>query len=341
MSSPNRRRENSLSPQQQAQIERIIEQRQRLEDEWIYLEESPLFNEHEQPTPIPDRAGPGSCGDAGCPYAHGLFAPHETAAARDKASAARRDEQGLIRRYHVNIWIKDSWMVDARSIRALLSVSALEAQEPTALSALRVLRHANTSLVYISEAATGGHARLLIFSEDFGVGTQIAEAHVVSHPSRTSGGIGGSHTNYWRSAAMRRLRAVSLRAKIGTLIFEALLVYGCGELAAWLLGDGNRLASDHVTLPVWLVAIPLILLGTAVKWLAWRRLRPIVQLTLRRIATLRARTTNRMSGWIADLDEEGLRRAHEQSVPPLRPWQQPVQAPQRQNRLAPAQPVKT
>ncbi|MGA9876279.1 MAG: hypothetical protein WBQ21_10760 [Solirubrobacteraceae bacterium] len=331
--------ENCLSPKQWAQVERISQQRQRLRNEWIYLEESPRFDEHEQPTPIHARRGPGWCGDPFCRYRHGVFAAHETVETRDHASTADRDEIGSNRRYHVDIWIRDSWIVDARPICELLSVAALQAQEPAALAALRVLRNANVGLVYISEAAAAQDAKLLIFSEEFGPRIQIVEARVVSRQtSRAADGSRRLDAGHWRRVVLHRLHRTSLRAKVGTLCFEAVLVYGCGELAAWLLGDGSRLASDRITLPVWLVAIPLILLSSAVKWLVWRRLRPTVRLTSRRLATIRDRMTSRASSWIADLDEESQQRAQEQPPNLGRPWQQQSTRVQQQpRRRAPAQ----
>lgn len=78
--------------------------------------------------------------------------------------------------------------------------------------------------------------------------------------------------------------------------------------------------SSHVTLPVWLLAIPLILLGTAVKWLAWRELRPTVLLSKQRLGTIYRRLDSRRAGWLAALDAEGIgSHGREETASPLTP----------------------
>jgi hypothetical protein len=321
--------ERDLSPEQLLQIERLSNERRRIKDEEIFVEDSPLFDQRGKPTPIPEREGPGWCGKANCPYMHGLLEPHETPAARDEASARHRDEAGVSRRYHVDIQINDSWMIDARQIRSFLSVAALEAQEPAALAALRMLRDAHVGLLYVAESANGTHPKLLIFSEDFGFGIQIVATWVVAHSPGTGGGsTRRSYTGARATATLRRLRQVSMRAKVGAVLSEALLVYACGELAALLLGDGDHLLSDRVTLPVWLLATPLIVLGTAVKWLVWRQWRPALHLAIRRLATLYAREANRAAGWVANLDAEGMGKRYDEPRRPAMPWHQSPQTSQ-------------
>jgi hypothetical protein len=316
--------QHQLSPEQYAQIAGLTNQRQRIKGDYIFIEESPRFDLYEKPTPIPERTGPGWCGKDDCPYAHVVVEPHEWARARDRASATHRDEVGVSRRYHVDIHITESWLIDARSARNILSVAALEAKDPAALAAVRILRHANADLLYISVTPTGTHAKLLIFSEEFGVGIKIVDERIVDHRSGAGGSARRSQTGARATVTLRRLRRASLRAKIGAIFFEALLVYACGELAALLLGHGGHLLSDQVTLPVWLLATPLILLGTAVKWLAWRQLRPSLHTIGQRLTTLYRRKAERTAAWFANLDAEAIRRKHDEPRldRPKLPWQQ-------------------
>jgi hypothetical protein len=304
-----------LSAEDQQKIERtVVEEGSTIDSERAYVEVSPLFDRRGDPTPIPERAQHGSCGDPACDYRHVVLEPHETAAARDRASAAHALRSGIARRYHGDLQISGARMVDVRSLRDLLSVEALDDQTPASLATLRKLRELGVNLVWIAVTRRSAHAQLLVFCEDFGLQVQVLDERLVEHPPKDDPGPPRPPAS--ARASFRRFLRTSFRAKLAVIFLEALMIYGCAQVVSWLLGDGSRLLDTSVSLPVWLVAISLAGLATAIGWHAWRQLHPTVRRWRRRLAVLR----DYASDVLAVLDAKVMAESSAGERAPGAPW---------------------
>jgi uncharacterized integral membrane protein len=210
-----------------------------------------------------------------------LMCSHDAA-----VQAARRQGQkrGRAMRCVVDLELRGALMVDCTDVRHL-DERALHDNEPRAMALLRALRDVGVDLIWLRAGA--GHVAV-IFTQSVGwtirvLGETIYEVHADGPPSAVAASkfatsaTPASPSSEPQRRSPRRLRTIPRRWSWGRLLVlfggQLLVAIFCAIIAPAAVG----LLGIEISLPLWVVLVASVLLGSILAQMACKTLKPHLQ----------------------------------------------------------------